>query len=76
MKSCLFMLVIRLCAFLLQFSRQLSEVFFQLGQKPFVRAKVGYRFINWDQLQIFNQSFSVIHGYANCHLLYLIIKTV
>ena len=68
MKSCLSMLVSRLCAFLLQFSRQLSGVFFRLGQKPFVRAKLGYRFISWDQLQIFNQSFSVIHGYANVFL--------
>ena len=68
MKSCLSILLIRLCAFLLQFSRQLSGIFFRLGQKPFVRAKLGYRFISLDQLQISNQSFSVIHGYANCCL--------
>ncbi|KAJ7365470.1 hypothetical protein OS493_005578 [Desmophyllum pertusum] len=44
------------------YSKQLSGVFFRLGQKPFVKTKVGYRFINWDELGIYNQSFNVMQG--------------
>ncbi|XP_078349595.1 cation channel sperm-associated auxiliary subunit epsilon-like [Oculina patagonica] len=45
-----------------QYSKELSGVFFRLGQKPFITGKLGYRFINWDEFQIYNQSFSVIQG--------------
>jgi len=60
-----FMLVIRLGVVLLQHSRQLSQLFFHLGQTPIVRAKLGYRLNSWHPLRISNQSFDVIYEYAN-----------
>ena len=60
-----FMLVIRLCVFMLQHSRQLSQLFFHLGQTPIVRAKLGYRLNSWHPLRISNHSFDVIYEYAN-----------
>ncbi|XP_066026415.1 cation channel sperm-associated auxiliary subunit epsilon-like [Pocillopora verrucosa] len=46
-----------------QYSKELTRVFFQLGQRPSVKLKMGHRFIDWDELQIDRQSFNATHGY-------------
>ena len=48
--------------FFFQYSKELTRVFFQLGQRPSVKLKMGHRFIDWDELQIDRQSFNTTHG--------------
>ena len=43
-----------------QCSKEVTGVFFQLGQKPFLKLKVGYRSIDWDEIQIYSQSFNTM----------------
>lgn len=47
---------------LLQFSRGLTKVFYQLGQKPSLKAKGSYRFIPQDKWIVYNQSFILSEG--------------
>lgn len=46
-----------------KFSRRLTEVFFQLGQKPSLKARRSYRFIPQDDWMVYNQSFILSEGY-------------
>ena len=49
--------------FFLQFSRELTDVFVQMGQSPVLKVKVGHRFVSWDEWKIFNKSYITNEGW-------------
>ena len=48
--------------FVLQFSKDLTSVFVQMGQSPVLKVKVGHRFVSWDEWKIFNKSYITNEG--------------
>ena len=48
--------------FVLQFSKELTGVFVQMGQSPILKVKVGHRFVSWDEWKIFNKSYITNEG--------------
>ena len=49
--------------FVLQFSKELTGVFVQMGQSPVLKVKVGHRFVSWDEWKIFNKSYITNEGW-------------
>ena len=60
---CYLWLIICSLIFVLQFSKELTGIFFQMGQTPVLNVKVGHRFVSWDEWKIFNKSYITIEGW-------------